>query len=323
MHGYISKCLIFFLSLFVALSCNKYEPIYQQSSWMADIHDSTWVCRMSIPGAHDAATGSMDLLIVSNYAKTQALSVEELWDAGVRAFDFRPALVDGKLGIYHDKYSTGTTLSQALNIIIRKLDAQPSDCAVIIIRHESEADGDNDAWGNAMAELLESLPSGRIQHSFRPDLRLGDIRGRLLVLSRQEYAESPVGAYIHGWYSRDSIQRQKSAYIDESPLWIQDYYNPEDIDKKWSCFRNLARDFADNTADVWCINHCSAYLSEAFGLPNYSANAASVNLRASEDAKLLRGIIMMDFAGTDSYNGKDVYGARLVSAVISANYTAQ
>ena len=113
-------------------SCRKYSPVFLDSSWMDEIHDSTLVCRMAIPGAHDAATGTLETAVIRNYAKTQALSVGELWDAGVRAFDLRPALVDGQLGIFHDKYYAGTTLQDALQTIVEKLGKQASDFAIVL-----------------------------------------------------------------------------------------------------------------------------------------------------------------------------------------------
>ena len=286
--------------------------------WMGEIPDDVRVCRMAIPGAHDAATGTLNTAVVRNFAKTQALTIDELWDAGVRAFDLRPALVDGELGIYHDKYYTGATLSGVLETLVGKLESQPSEFAIIIIRHEEEADGDAEEWGSEMSTLLASLPSDRVVKKFRPDLTLGDVRGRMLVLSRQVYDETPCGGYINGWYSGNSLQRQKMASVGGSELWVQDYYNPSSSDEKWECFRNLAEDFASQSDDVWCINHCSGYLSEAFGLPDYASNAASQNYLASENPSLLFGIIMMDFAGTDTYNSRKVYGATLLSKMIDS-----
>lgn len=314
-----ARFIIIAVSALILASCSKYAPVKYDKAWMGSLPDAERVCRLAIPGAHDAATGTLKTPIVRNFAKTQALTMEELWDAGVRAFDLRPAYVGKELMICHDKYSTGTTMAEALGTIAAKLDAQPSECAIVIIRHESEADDDSANWGPALLDCIKALPSERVQTWFDPAMRLGDLRGKILILSRQEYASEPYGAYISGWYSGGELERQKAAAVGDATLWIQDFYDPESTEEKWGYFEALAKDFAECEEDVWCINHCSGYRPATFGLPNYEANASGVNLKASENPSLLRGIIMMDFAGTDFYNNHRVHGATLVSKIISAN----
>ena len=301
--------------------CTKYEPVLRDKPWMSELPDDMRVCRMSIPGAHDAATGTMSIPIVQNHAKTQALTIAELWDAGVRAFDLRPALRDGELGIYHSSYYTGTTMGEALGTIASKLDDDPSEFAIILIRHEEEADGDDPSWGKALLSCIKSLPQSRVQDWFDPSMRLGDLRGRMLILSRESYSTQTYGAIISGWYSGTNLARQKSAAIGSGSLWVQDFYDPDSAEEKWSCFQSLAKDFTVCCDDTWCINHCSGYLSGTFGLPDYEGNASYINLKASQSgSSLLKGIIMMDFAGTDIYGSDEVHGATLVSSIISANF---
>lgn len=71
--------------------------------WMTPLPDDTPLARLSIPGAHDAVTSTVTALTA--WTRTQDLNVARLWNCGVRAFDLRPAWVDGTMGIYHDKYS--------------------------------------------------------------------------------------------------------------------------------------------------------------------------------------------------------------------------
>lgn len=61
--------------------------------------DSVALCSMSIPGAHDAATGE-GMLSLPGFGVTQTLGLQELWMCGVRAFDLRPAVRDTLLYIY-------------------------------------------------------------------------------------------------------------------------------------------------------------------------------------------------------------------------------
>jgi hypothetical protein len=56
-------------------------------SWMTPLPDDTPVSRLSIPGAHDAATSSITSWPM--WTKPQELDIAALWNAGVRAFDLR------------------------------------------------------------------------------------------------------------------------------------------------------------------------------------------------------------------------------------------
>ena len=58
-------------------------------------------------------------------------------------------------------------------------------------------------------------------------------------------------------------------------------------------------------------------------IPDYPSNAHNVNGQAADYISAANhpvGIVMMDYAGTDTYNGTTVYGAQLVEAVIANNF---
>ena len=64
------------------------------ASWMADLPDNMFVAHVSIPGAHDFATGEDNW--VSSVANgpasstTQAVTMREQMDRGIRGIDLRP-----------------------------------------------------------------------------------------------------------------------------------------------------------------------------------------------------------------------------------------
>ena len=62
--------------------------------WMMEIDDRVAVSSLSIPGAHDAATGE-GLHSLPGFGVTQSLDIKGLWESGVRAFDLRPAGIRG------------------------------------------------------------------------------------------------------------------------------------------------------------------------------------------------------------------------------------
>lgn len=89
------RCLtILFASLLMTACASGIEPDppgWDGAAWMSRLDDDTPLTCVSIPGAHDAATAGVTAW--PQWTRTQELDIEALWNAGVRAFDLRPALV--------------------------------------------------------------------------------------------------------------------------------------------------------------------------------------------------------------------------------------
>ena len=322
------KCILPFTLLLLLLSCcTELDPEWgnaegRKAQWMSSLDDDTPLEHVSLPGAHDAVTAGITAW--PQWTRTQDLDIAALWNCGVRVFDLRPAWVDGEMGIYHDKYSAHVTFREVLSVLSQSIARHPGEFAILLIRHEEEADGSSTEWGKAFGEILAAHAG--LLASYHPGITVGELRGKILVLSRSRYEGGPIGAYLEGWYSGTDVDRQKAAGIIDgggtvSPLWVQDYYDPEGGDDKWEAFSNLFDAVAAaGSSRPLAINHASGYLGR---LPNYRKNAAAVNPRAAD---LLRcknqptGIVMMDFAGVDTSHGVKVCGRELVEAVIGCNF---
>ena len=281
--------------------------------WMERLADDTPLTALTIPGAHDAASSSITSWTI--WTRTQEKNVAGLWNCGVRAFDLRPALVDGELGIYHDRYSAHVSFPQVMQALILALKKHPRECAIVIIRHEEEADGNAPGWKDAMDAYLNSISSSLVDH-YTPSLTLGDLRGKILVLARDD---------IRGWSHSGQLSSQKGASIVERngntfPLWVQDYYHPDGAEDKWAAVKGLLDATASaGDARPLVINHASGYVGS---LPDYRTNARDINGRTADYITQMHapaGIVMMDFAGVDRYKGVSVAGARLVDALIGNN----
>ena len=316
---------ILFASLLITACSPGIEPDppgWDGAAWMSRLDDDTPRTSVSIPGAHDAATAGVTAW--PQWTRTQDLDIEALWNSGVRAFDLRPALVDGVMVIYHDKYSAHITLKEALLTLSHALSRHPDEFAIVLVRHEREADGDNPDWGPAFCKILESH-ADRMAF-WRPDLTVGALRGKILVLSRNSYEGGPVGAYVEGWSHGKALPDQQAASIIapdgvKGPLWVQDYYDPDDAETKWDAVMHLLEATAASPSPhPLVINHASGYLG---GLPNYRKLAREINPLAAEYIRQLSapvGIIMSDFAGVDASKGIRVGGRELVRAVIENNF---
>jgi len=316
---------VLFVSLLAAACSSDFEPDppgWDGAAWMSRLDDDTPFAYVSIPGAHDAATAGVTAW--TQWTRTQDLDIAALWNAGVRAFDLRPALVDGVMGIYHDKYSAHITLKEVLLSLTRELSRHPEEFAIVLIRHEREADGDNPAWGTTFLQIMDSFTDRMA--SWRPDLTVGAMRGKILVLSRNSYEGGPVGGYIERWsHSKDLPDQQGASLIGpdgaHGPLWVQDYYNPDDAETKWDAIRRLldATATSQHPGPV-VINHASGYLGS---LPNYRKLAREINPLAAKyisQCSSVTGIFMIDFAGVDISKGIKVCGRELVRAVVENNF---
>ena len=322
----MKKLVFAVLTVSVLASCQKFELSEQSVTtayWQSALPGSMPVSMVSLPGAHDAGTSSIGIPIVQGFAKTQVIPVAKQWDYGVRVFDLRPTVVDGRLLICHGSFRTKTSFADAVGSIVKALDKNPSEFAIVVVRHEDEADGNSDKWADKMAEYINSLPSSRVVRDFDLDMTVDQMRGRILFLFREDISAPEVGVRLYDWSSSEDIERQKSARIGDGTLWIQDHYDPKGADDKLAAIKNLMHDFSENAeSGIWCINHTSGYNAAIFGAPNYGSNAENVN---AETARYISGLdgsvgfVIMDFAGARRYKSYNVGGDVLIRAVIEHN----
>ncbi len=316
------------------------------AAWMGSIPDNTFVSQLSIPGSHDAGTGhgvnNVYVVVSGNtYAKTQDKTLTEQWNSGIRAFDLRPAVDGSNLRIYHGIISTNLYMNDALSTLCGLLDSHPTETCIVIMRHESEADSNNSNWGTKMKELLSSEPTKSHAVNFDPMAKLGDVRGKLIILSRDTYDTNPIGGYITGWGFSADFNNQKGGKIKgigtEGPLYIQDYYDVSasgaPATKTSSIQRMLQFSTSENTnPGLWVVNQTSGYsktksilsytlaTSDGYRDNAQTQNPVVINYLANNPGAT--GIILMDFAGEDASGNYQVKGQALTNALIANNSKA-
>ena len=335
-----------------AASCEKTldEPINESAqetraltksgdnNWITQLPDNAYASQLSIPGTHDAATGDGT---VFSLGKTQSLSLQEQWDMGIRAFDLRPGYkkvrkglfkYENELHIYHGIVETKTSFRKAVQVLSDNLAANPGEFAIIIMRFENDSPLYNkrDVWNSLMSSFLTSsdFPAER-RIDFRPDLTVGELRGKILVLSRDAYASTPsTGAFVSGWSHSES--GTTSAVISgknaSATLQLQDYYSVENKEGKIASIMNFADLAAGAEPGVWTINHTSGYVGKIGSDLSIKQNAENNNialynyLTGSSKPYGGTGIILLDHAGIHSSGSFDIYGDLLPQAVIDNNF---
>ncbi|MBQ5681358.1 MAG: phosphatidylinositol-specific phospholipase C domain-containing protein, partial [Bacteroidaceae bacterium] len=182
----MKKVLLVIFSFFVGLAAKAQVTNYQ--NWMAQLDDDAFVCQLSIPGAHDACASSFsgwDALGAAVSGKVQTKSVEQMLPLGTRLFDLRPAVNGNKLTIYHGVLQTAYNFNDVMQQLCNYVTTHPTEFCVVVIRHETDGDDNNANFGSMLQTSLTQFSDYLV--NFRPNLTVGEARGKILFLSRDEY----------------------------------------------------------------------------------------------------------------------------------------
>ena len=314
------------------------------SQWMKYLANSRLVADLSLPGAHDACTGEgwngeVMAQIGEMTAKCQDLNIQQLLEAGVRVFDLRPEHVSKDDGSYELRCSHGITHTKLLVVdFFKKLQKYLADnpTEFCLVTAQLSATSNKTAWAKDFNALVSSDEFKGLFADFKPRLTVGDLRGHVLLFTKDEYAEKPLGGYTHEWYEGAELEKQKSNIVkgpdSEGPLWVQDYWQDVTREGKDKALTDMLeasvkRDFTV-AAPAWVINFPSCYVGGFISLSDdYRKNAVAANLLTVNwlaEHKGSVGVIYMDFAGVDQSKGHDgetyeTAGKKLVESVVKQN----
>ena len=314
------------------------------SQWMKQLKDNRLVADLSLPGTHDACTAEgwhneILAFVFEMSAKCQDLTISEQLKIGVRVFDLRPEHdLDGKdyvLRCSHGIAATKMYVSDFFKTLKEFLASNPTEFCVLTVDLSNTRD--KKKWGKDFYALVTSDEYKSMFADFKPRLTVGEMRGKVLMLSKEVYADKPVGGYCYGWVYDLELEKQQQGHItaadgSETPLWVQDYWGKANRNGKDDAVVRMLEAAAgrDMSADkpAWVINYPSAYFGGPFS-DSYRENAVFANKVTSDwlDAhKGSVGVIYMDFAGME--NSPDytktklhaTYGMTLVDRVIKQNW---
>lgn len=333
-------------------------PVHADN-WMKRLPDNAYVATLSIPGSHDTGTGNGFPGVTTSiygpfgdkYARTQEKSFEQQWEIGVRAFDMRPAVTGNYLNDNHGIMPTKLRFDDAIYFLRDKLKENPTEFAVIHMLHATAGDDNASNYGERLLELFGRDDLKDFLIDFKSDLTVGEMRGKILILSRDEYAEKPVGGFFRNWTGQLDWTAQRNGQIvgaagSTAKLYMQDFaetYRDGDLDRKVEAVKQLL-DYSTKhrtssaTDIVWVYNFASAYskvsrlyiplivdeqISSSDGYRDNAAhtNAAILDYLADPAYKPgPTGIILADYVGVNSSNGYNTRGQELVDAIIANNF---
>ena len=285
--------------------------------------------------------------------KTQELTLDQQFEIGIRVFDLRPAVKKNDLKLCHGIVETTFAWDQVMERFKYYLSEHPGEFIIALIRHEDEADNKNSSWGSIMQTKLESLkaetnPKTNESYTadFKPDLTVGELRGKILFLCRDwtKYNnDGPVVGGYTGW-SHSPSGSEVSIYSRTvtGTMNIQDCYSPSEDGQskwydtgkfpeiKWNGIKTLldkSMSFHTNPEMVnrWSVNHTSGYVGWASTTNGYRENAANNNIKLYNYINSTTwcgstGIVLMDFVGAHTSGSYTVYGDLCPQAIIDNNY---
>ena len=333
------------VSVFGLILATIAAPLRAQNNWIERLDDDRLVTDLSLPGTHDAATAEgwtgLAVLIGDLGARAQDLTIAEQWAVGVRAFDIRPQKDGDVLRCMHGIAGTKLLVGDFFARLRDLLAASPNEFAIVTTKIDTSAGEPEVAeWAPMFNSLIHSDSLRQCFVEFTPKLKVGQIRGKILLLSRNKYADTPLGGFITGWSSDKNFANQQGGTITGSngnscPLWVQDYYEPNsDREGKEQAIRlMLDAAMARNLTvarPAWVMNYTAGntkvFLSDGYRENAVYANQLVIDYLADPTHIGSTGIVFMDYAGVDQSKSTsglssfEVKGLQLVNALINHNF---
>lgn len=290
-----------FLALLV-VGCS--QPASGEPDWMADLADTRMIAELSIPGTHDSGA-RFDL--TQGLAKTQDLTIAEQLTAGVRYFDVRCRHVGDQFLIYHGGVDQNQTFDEVLATMYAFLDAHPHETILASVKEESVPTQNTRSFEATFNAYVAQAPARWVLAPTPP--RLGDVRGKVVLLRRFDATTTPLGIDATVWADNATFTISDA----DAHLRIEDEYVVTSNDLKWTAITNLLAEAAAGDPTTWMLTYTSGYqlISE---LPHITLVSDDINARLDTfladpaNAHAHLGTLAMDF----------VTSAR-VEAVLSTN----
>ena len=183
----------------------KWNVKYTDINWMSQLPGDVHIGDLSIPGAGGAGSDKM-----SEGRNQQTLSIDSLWNLGVRCFEFFTNRADdnnnttaslGNTVLVCNGTKSSISLSTAINTIQNKLAANPREMAIVTIGYQPLDNGRQaPPWQTALKNYWETYVNKwsvttSVKNDagenivckaalYKPDMTLDEARGKLFCFSR-------------------------------------------------------------------------------------------------------------------------------------------
>ena len=312
-----------------------YDLTTPATDWLGMVKDDTKVCKLSIPGTHDTMTGMGFYQPVLKYifnltAISQVSTLGEQMNSGLRFFDIRPVVSTDTIAkkkilrLTHGISELDITFEWTIDQLQVYLKAHPTEFFIAKLQFDNGFEDQKDLF--ALLNNVMQMPKykGLFIENWRPDITVGEMRGKILWLSRYDLRQlQPLYHYpivYCDWPDEDPdieedldpvAQRNCAMYnmndtTVKARLYKQDYYKTttatrmKNKQKTVIDMMHSAREANAGSENIWIVNHCSAYTEVS--PRGYITNAANLHPLVVEDMQKYEGtvgIMPMDMAGHD------------------------
>lgn len=180
------------------------------SKWMTQVADDIDFKKLSIPGTGGSFSYNYTA-DTDGYFRSQHthMTIPEQWKVGIRAFEIvsdRGANTGSILGIEYEtavktlgteqltcnKNDLGITVAEAMQQINLQLESNPDECAVVIFTYQPEDNCPNrnaTKYAQSLKLWFDSINYKDKFVLYRPDITMGEVRGKILVIARVTQAD--------------------------------------------------------------------------------------------------------------------------------------
>ena len=255
------------------------------ADWMKGLDDNTSLRDVNMPGSHD----TMALYSIGDLAgQCQSLSLKDQLNVGVRFLDIRLKLDKNELKAVHGIVDEKSAFKEITEVVEAFLEENKSEFIIMSVKEEATANASSISFDDAVKELTNkdiylkerTLPS-----------KVGDIRGKVVILSRYQNSTIGIDAF-EGW------QDSTSFVLPNNDIYVQDTFRITSAEQKQdeiiSCFKE--------SGHALKINFLSAYRTNGFP-PSYAPSAAKdINPWINKEIKNYhdRGIVLYDFVTSEN-----------------------
>lgn len=305
------------LCLLLALATTLKAQENDTKRWMGRLPDSRLVAHLSIPATHDSGATEGGA-----YLHTQDLTIQQQLDAGIRGFDIRlNPINNSELGVYHGEHFMHWTWDKdVFGVFVEFLRQNPTEMLFVSLKKEN-----GDADGETFARILSGYLNNEqyqpfIVDRFADNLTLGECRGKIVFMHRDNYMKAYPGGRCNGFADNASFVCQLIASdgnIVEAQVEDEyEYESGKQADyKAKTTLRNIRKSIKaakkHSKKKRWHLSFASA-TSKQF-MPHEFAESVNPSLAGSlSGRKGAFGIVLFDFAGSDD-------GRKLTRIIIDSN----
>jgi len=274
------------------------------NNWMGDLPDDTEINQISIPGTHDSATYGKNLGIG---VKTQTWSVKEQLEAGIRFLDIRVRRTDNSWSLHHGAFYLGKQFGDIMDMVTGFLKQHPSEVVFMHIKNDYDAKKNS----KSHAEIWKRYSGIYDRYIVPPSpkkVTLGDIRGKVFVLSQINEVDSSAGKYwptddknvLQNYYKVSLLAHDKAdAKTQEATMPAKKRLIKQYIDK--------ARKEPASMEMIFNLLSGSTHMTPQ-NVADYTNDTAYDYIK-HDGKKRTNGVIIMDFPGE-----------KLVYRIIKSNF---